>query len=264
MGLALSLQGRRALVCGSSRGIGRACAIELARAGAAVTLLARDQAGLEATCALLATSHGQDHAILLADFADSSQVRAVVLEQLELGTIYHILVNNTGGPPPGLAIEATPDQFRIAFEQHLLSNHVLAQLLVPGMRRARYGRIINIVSTSAREPIPGLGVSNAIRAAVAAWAKTLSRELAPDSITVNNVLPGATDTDRLSELIRERAATSSLTQAEVRQQLVSHIPMGRLAGAEEPARAVAFLASPGASYITGVSLPVDGGRMASI
>jgi 3-oxoacyl-[acyl-carrier protein] reductase len=147
---------------------------------------------------------------------------------------------------------------------HLLCNHVLVQAVVPGMRAEGYGRIVNIVSTSVREPIPGLGVSNTVRAATAGWAKTLSKELGPYGITVNNILPGSTRTGRLESLLASRAKAAGTAEATIEQAMTAEIPLRRFAEPAEIAAAVAFLASPAASYITGVSLPVDGGRMASI
>jgi len=176
----------------------------------------------------------------------------------------HILVNNTGGPPAGLAVDASFEQFLQAFNNHLLCNQALVQAVVPGMRRLRYGRIINIISTSVKQPIPGLGVSNTIRAAVANWAKTLATELGPDGITVNNVLPGMTETERLRSLIATRAAQSNRTEADVSQSMKDEIPLRRFAVPAEIAAAVAFLASPAASYINGINLPVDGGRTQSL
>lgn len=259
-----TLSGRRALVCGSTQGIGRASAEALAQAGAEVVLLARNEEQLRAVRDTLPTGEGVAHDFLLADFTDPGPVRRVVAEYLNRQRPFHILVNNTGGPPPGPAFEASEDAFRAAFAMHLLCNHALVQTVVPGMRREGYGRIVNIVSTSVREPIQGLGVSNTIRAATAGWAKTLSKELGPDGITVNNVLPGSTRTGRLESLIASRAKAGNTTVAAIEQAMTSEIPLRRFAQASEIAAAVAFLASPAAGYITGVSLPVDGGRLASL
>lgn len=261
----LTLQGRRALVCGSTQGIGKACAIELARLGAACTLLARDAGALEAVGLELPAAHGQKHDWLVADFANHEAVRAAAMDGLARHRAgFHILINNTGGPPGGRAIDAAPEEFSAAFATHILSGQVLVQALVPGMRSARYGRIINIVSTSVKAPIPGLGVSNTIRAAVANWAKTLSIELGPDGITVNNVLPGYTETARLRSLIGKRARAASATEDAVSEEFRRSIPLGRFADPGEVAAAVAFLASPAASYISGINLPVDGARTPSL
>jgi 3-oxoacyl-[acyl-carrier protein] reductase len=258
------LQGRRALVCGSTQGIGRASAEVLARAGAEVVLLARNEPELRSVREALPRRDGVSHDLLVADFADPAQVRRVVSQYLADHRPFHILVNNTGGPPPGPALDATEDAFRGAFSMHLLCNHALVQTVVPGMRAERYGRIVNIVSTSVREPIPGLGVSNTIRAATAGWAKTLSKELGPDGITVNNILPGSTRTGRLEAVIASRAKAGNLTVEAVERAMTAEIPVRRFAEASEIAAVVAFLASPAAGYITGVSLPVDGGRLASL
>lgn len=260
----ISLNGRRALVCGSTQGIGRAAAVVLARQGAEVVLLARNQAELEKVRSTLPHPGGARHEWLVADFSDPDRVRAVATEYLAAAPPVHILVNNTGGPPPGRAIDSDAEAFRAAFAMHLLSNHALVQACAPGMRAARYGRIINVVSTSVREPIRGLGVSNTIRGAVASWAKTLSKELGPDGITVNNLLPGYTRTGRLDQLLDGRARTSGEPREAIDRALLADIPVGRFAEAEEIGFAIAFLASPAAAYITGVSLPVDGGRLASI
>ncbi|MGH8224661.1 MAG: SDR family oxidoreductase [Gammaproteobacteria bacterium] len=250
-----------ALVCGASRGIGRAVAEALAARGASVTLLARDADALAEVRAALPAAEGARHETLVADLEDAQSL-AEKIQSLDRPV--HILVNNAGGPPGGPLIEADADAFRRGFERLLIAAHILTQQLVPGMRTAGYGRIINIVSTSVREPIPGLGVSNTIRGACAAWAKTLSRELAPDGITVNNVLPGFTATDRLATLFATRAERTGKTTEEIEASARAGVPAGRFAAAEEIAAAVAFLATPAAGYITGVSLPVDGGRLHGI
>ncbi|MFQ5549899.1 MAG: SDR family oxidoreductase [Gemmatimonadales bacterium] len=257
----IGLTGKNALVCGSSQGIGRAAAEALARNGARVTLLARDRDTLASVAQSL---DGAAHDFLTADFDDPEQVRRVVAEYLNSSAPFHILVNNTGGPKAGEIVEAQGDEFLLAFKRHLVCNQLLAQALLPGMKAAGYGRIVNIASTSVREPIRGLGVSNTIRGAVASWAKTLAREVAPDGVTVNNVLPGYTDTARLRSLINTRAEATGQTVEQVTQSWVDVIPTGRFASPAEIAVAIAFLASPAASYITGVSLPVDGGRIAAI
>jgi 3-oxoacyl-[acyl-carrier protein] reductase len=256
-----SLEGRRALVCGGTQGIGLASARALAEAGATIVILARDPARLEAARAALP---GTGHDTLRADLSDPLALRADVDGFLAGKPAFHILINNTGGPPPGPALDATQAALLAAFTGHLLAAHQLVQALVPGMRDAGYGRIINVVSTSVREPIRGLGVSNTVRAAMGGWAKTLSRELAPSGITVNNVLPGSTRTGRLTAIIERRAADAGATIEQVERGMQADIPLGRFADPSEIAAVVAFLASPAAGYVTGVSLPVDGGRMASI
>ena len=260
----LDLSGRHALVCGASQGIGRACATELALLGASVTALARRGDVLAGVVDSLPRIHdGQRHGLLVADAADTDGLRTHV-EALVATTPVHILVNNSGGPPPGGIVAATTEQFLDALRRHLLANHVLVQAVLPGMRDAGWGRIVNIISTSVKEPIPGIGVSNTTRGAVASWAKTLAGELAPLGITVNNVLPGSTHTPRIEQIISARARNSGRSEQQVQQAMAAEIPAGRFADPAEVAAAVTFLASPAASYITGVSLAVDGGRMRSL
>jgi len=254
----LSLAGKRAVVCGASRGIGRAIADVLANCGADLTVVARDAERLESLVASL-PGGGERHSALVLDFAQTDAVGAAFAAIARDGNV-HVLVNNSGGPPAGLAFDGRPDDYLAAFRQHLVANQVAVRALVPGMRSEGYGRIINIISTSVKEPIPGLGVSNTIRGAVASWAKTLSRELAPDGITVNNVLPGFTATERLDYLFEQRAAKAGRTREEMAEAARASVPAGRFARPEEIAFAVAFLASPQAAYVNGVSLAVDGGR----
>ena len=259
----LDLNGKRAIVCGSTRGIGKAIAVELAYLGAAVTLLARNEAALQSTLGELPNDHGQRHEYLIADFNFPDQLKSVV-DVYAAKNVVHILVNNTGGPPAGLALDAQPDDYLRAFSAHLICSQILVQSVVPGMKTEGFGRVINIISTSVKIPIQGLGVSNTIRGAVANWSKTLSVELANHGITVNNVLPGATLTDRLLEVIKGKAEKSGRSFDEVRAQMIQEIPAGRLASPHEVAAAAAFLASPAAGYINGVNLPVDGGRTGSL
>ncbi|HEX7029587.1 MAG TPA: SDR family oxidoreductase [Gammaproteobacteria bacterium] len=256
----LNLQGHRALVCGASEGIGRATAIELAALGATVTVVARSEDKLRAVANAL-PGEGHDHAV--ADFDNTALLEGLVRGKLA-SRGYSILINNAGGPPGGPITAAEPDAFLAAFRRHLVANQLLVQGLLPGMRERRFGRIVNIVSTSVYEPIPGLGVSNTVRAAVAGWAKTLAREVAGDGITVNNVLPGFTNTGRLEKLFAAKAEKINQTPDAVAQAALDTVPAGRFAKPEETAAAIAFLASPAASYITGVSLPVDGGRLHAI
>ncbi len=261
----LSLTGKNALVCGSTQGIGHAAAVELALLGANVTLLARNVERLKAVSAELPKSEAhQQHHWLAADFSNLDSVREVARTIGESGRAYHVLVNNTGGPPGGPIADANEEAFVAAFRAHVLANQVITQALLPGMRSAAYGRIINIISTSVKAPIPGLGVSNTIRAAVANWAKTLAGEVAPHGITVNNVLPGYTDTERLKSLFQSRADKSGTSLDSVTRDMIATIPVGRLGRAEEIGAAIAFLATPAAAYINGINLPVDGGRLQSL
>ena len=257
------LKGKRAIVCGSTRGIGKAIAVELASRGAEITLIARNEAKLKASLAELSCDSNQRHEYLIADFVYPERLKAVIGPYADK-TNAHILINNTGGPAAGEAIDAEPDQFMRAFAAHLLCNQILVKAVVPGMRREGYGRVINIISTSVKIPIAGLGVSNTIRGAVASWAKTLSLELARDGITVNNILPGSILTDRLEEIIRGRAENTGKSSDEVRAQMIKEIPAGRIGQPHEVAAVAAFLASPAAAYVNGINIPVDGGRTGSL
>jgi 3-oxoacyl-[acyl-carrier protein] reductase len=259
----LDLQGKKALVCGSTQGIGKASAIELALLGAEITLLARNEDKLREVANALPMKHGQKHNFLVADFADSGKLKSVIMPFAQANTI-HILVNNTGGPPGGQGIDANVEDFTAAFSAHLICNHILVQALVPGMKKAGYGRIVNVISTSVKIPIRGLGVSNTIRGAVANWSKTLSVELAPFGITVNNVLPGASMTARLESIINTKAEKIKKSREEVIKEMEAEIPVGRISEPAEIAAAVAFLATPAAGYINGINIPVDGGRTGSL
>ena len=259
----LDLSNKNALVCGGSRGIGKAAAIELATLGANVILMARNETVLQEVIAILPTPNNQKHSYIIGDYADFDDI----IKQISVFLLkkpIHILINNTGGPPGGAIAEATPEAFLSAFQNHLIANHRLTTLLMEGMKKEQFGRIINIVSTSVKQPLDGLGVSNTTRAAVAGWAKTMSNELAKFGITVNNILPGATRTDRLEQIIAANANKKSVEIENIADEMKNEIPMRRFAEAEEIAAAVAFLASPAASYITGVSLAVDGGRIKSL
>jgi 3-oxoacyl-[acyl-carrier protein] reductase len=251
-----ALDGRLALVCGGSAGIGLASAQALAAAGARVCLLARTEATLRSA---LATLPGHGHRSLVAD-ASHPEALAQHVHAAFGHEIVSVLVNNSAGPPPGAIATATASQFLDTMQQQLLAAHGLAQLLLPGMRAQRFGRIINIISTSVREPIPNLGVSNTVRSAVAAWAKTLANEVAADGVTVNSVLPGFTKTARLTQILENRARATGATLAEVEAEFLSVVPAGRFAEPADVAAAVAFYASPAAGYITGTTLAVDGGR----
>lgn len=259
----LDLTGRHALVCGASEGIGRAAAHELALLGADVTVLSRRADVLHEVAGALPARDGQSHGVLACDVSDlaalGARARALAAERP-----VHILVNNTGGPPGGAAHAATLDAYQDAFARHVLAGQTLVSALLDGMRAAAWGRVVNVVSTSVREPIPNLGVSNTVRAAVAGWAKTLSRELAPQGITVNNVLPGYTRTARLAQILADRSRAGGVSESEVADAMQRTVPAGRFAEAHEIAAAIAFLCSPAAGYINGVSLAVDGGRMQSI
>jgi 3-oxoacyl-[acyl-carrier protein] reductase len=260
----LDLKNKRAIVCGSTQGIGKAAAIELALLGASVTLIARNEESLRQVKEELNTSQGQQHDYLCADFTQPEDLRSKIEAYVQRAGAVHILVNNTGGPPGGPITNAKIEEFTQAFSNHLLCNHILVQAVQEGMKKEKYGRIINIISTSVKQPLKGLGVSNTIRAAVANWAKTLSLELAAHGITVNNVLPGATSTARLSSIIENKSKKTGHEVSEVENEMLAEIPAGRFADASEIAAAVAFLASPAAGYINGINVPVDGGRTGSL
>jgi 3-oxoacyl-[acyl-carrier protein] reductase len=259
----LNLHGRHALVCGASDGIGLAAAHELALLGADVTVLARREDALRDVVAALPCSDRQRHGLIAADVAHTFELSQAVTA-LAAERPVHILVNNTGGPPGGPAHNAEIAAFLDAFNKHLIANHALVQAVLPGMRAAAWGRIANVVSTSVREPIANLGVSNTVRGAVASWAKTLSRELAPEGITVNNVLPGYTETGRVEQIVRDRMAKEGKSEDDIRKAMRAGVPAGRFAQPSEIGAVIAFLCSPAAGYVNGVSLAVDGGRMASI
>lgn len=256
----LDLTGRHALVCGASQGIGRASAIELALLGADVTLLARSADKLMAVVAELPRVHSaQRHAWRSVDMSDTNALQSVALE-LGGSAPIHLLINNTGGPPGGPAHTAQASAFESAFRQHLLAAQTLLQAALPGMRESGFGRVVNVISTSVKEPIAGLGVSNTVRAAMAGWAKTLSGELAADGITVNNVLPGYTRTARLDGLLAAQAKAGHRSEEEVAQSMLASVPARRFGEAAEVAAVVAFLCTPAAAYVNGVSIAVDGGR----
>ena len=256
----LNLKNKTALVCGSTQGLGLASATEIALLGANVILMARDEEKPKNTLSKLDTSLGQQHNYIVADFSSHENVSASINNYLNNGNQIHILVNNTGGPAGGKAIDANIEEYLQAFNNHLICNHILVQAIVPGMKAAGFGRIINVISTSVKQPLAGLGVSNTIRAAVANWSKTLSSELGQFGITVNNVLPGFTQTTRADYVIKKKAADSGKSEEEVMKSLVAEIPVGRIGQPEEFGAAVAFLCSPAAAYINGINLPVDGGR----
>lgn len=255
----LGLQSYTAVVCGSTQGIGYAAAKELAKLGATVYLVARNEEKLKQTLSTLDQSVGQKHGYIVADFAHPQSVQEAISNFCQHHKA-NILVNNTGGPDPGPAIDADIEAFRIAFNTHLICNQIMAQALVPGMKELGYGRIINVISTSVKQPLPNLGVSNTIRGAVANWSKTLAMELGKFNITVNNVLPGATETGRLEQIMKNKAGKTGASVEDIKHEMSNEVPMKRLAQPDEIANAIAFLASPAASYINGINLPVDGGR----
>jgi 3-oxoacyl-[acyl-carrier protein] reductase len=259
----ISLTGTTAVICGSTQGIGKAIAESFAAAGANCILVARNKKSLDDVIATLPVNDDQKHQAVTADFSDIAQVKSAIAEILAIGDV-HILVNNTGGPKPGPIIEVDPSDFVGAFEQHIVCNQLLAQAFLTAMKKLQYGRIINIISTSVRIPLANLGASNTIRAAVASWAKTLSNEVGAFNVTVNNILPGLTETARLSSLVETMAKNSGSTKEKIKESLKKEIPMKRFGEPAELAALATFLASPAASYITGTSIPVDGGRTGTV
>lgn len=261
----LDLSNKNAMVCGSSKGIGLAVAKELALLGANVTLVARNEAALSGALQQLSKNENQTHDYLVADFSNYENVKIASEEYLSVSQKeFQILINNTGGPAGGLISSANEEEFLQAFNNHLLCNHVLLKALLTGMKNTNYGRVVNIISTSVKAPLKGLGVSNTIRGAVANWSKTMANELGQFGITVNNVLPGATATDRLQFIIENKASKTGADVDEVTKEMMQEVPLGRFALPEEVAAAVAFLCTPSAAYISGTNLVVDGGRTASL
>lgn len=261
--LSQDLTGKTALVGGSTQGIGLASAQAMAEMGARCILVSRNEEKLKTAVATLSTKAGQQHGYLVADYNDVASVKQAVEAFVKDNTV-HILINNTGGPAGGPITGAKPEEFLNAFNQHLICNHTITQLVIDGMKQAGYGRVINIISTSVKIPLKGLGVSNTVRGAVASWAKTMANELAASGITVNNVLPGATSTERLATIVSNKSAKTGVDAEEVEKEMMAEIPAGRFGKPEEIAAVVAFLASPAAAYVNGTSIPVDGGRTGSI
>ncbi len=260
----LNLRNKTALVCGSTQGIGKGIAMELASLGANLVLMARNEDSLKVTLKELANDGSQVHGYVVADFSKAQEVKEAIDKYLDSNESPEILVNNTGGPAPGVLIEEEYEKFEKTFSAHIECNHTLAKALVPGMKAKGYGRIINVISSSVYTPIPGLGVSNTTRGAVASWAKTLSIELGQFGITVNNVLPGLIDTGRLQSLVGSRAEGAGVSKGQMADLMQKDIPMGRFGTTSEIGAVAAFLASPAASYVSGVSIPVDGGKMSCI
>ena len=258
----LKLNNKNALVCGSTQGIGRATALALAAEGVNVTLVARNEEKLKAVLAEL--PNDRKHNYIVADFSNPIELQEKVVTFIEKEHGFHILVNNTGGPKSGGILTASLEAFEHAFTMHLKCNHLLAQATIPFMKTEGFGRIINIISTSVKEPIPGLGVSNTIRGAVGNWSKTLSIEVAEFGITVNNVLPGFTDTERLTEIIKIKATNENRSIEDMAEIMKNYTPAKRFAKPEETANVITFLASETAGYVNGINVPVDGGRTKSL
>ena len=245
-----ALKGMRAVVCGASKGIGRATAEMLAACGADVIALSRSAPEISGVRSMS------------LDLEDAAAIEKTISGILVAGPI-HILVNNAGGPPGGPLLDNEIEDFEAPFKRHLHAAHRITQMVVPAMQEAGMGRIVNIISTSVREPIPNIGLSNTLRGAMASWAKSLSQEL-PASITINNVLPGFTDTGRLDSLADSIHEKTGRSKEDIHDTWMSQVPIGRLIDPMETASAIAFLCLPQSGGIRGVSLAVDGGRLRSI
>ncbi len=259
-----NLAGKTALVCGGSMGLGLATAVELALLGATIILVSRNEENLTKAVKVLDTSAHQTHQYLVADLSNPAITKSIVESWISQNGNIHVLINNAGGPPSGLLIDTNADDLEKAFTTHLLTSHLLVQLLLPGMRQAGYGRILNILSTSVKQPINGLGISNTVRPAVANWAKTLANEIGYGGITVNNILPGYTRTDRLQYLFSMQATQKAVDIKTIENNIVENIPAKRLGEPGEFGAVAAFLCTPAASYINGANIPVDGGRTGSL
>jgi 3-oxoacyl-[acyl-carrier protein] reductase len=256
----IKLNGKHALVTGGSKGIGRAIAMEFAAAGANVTVVSRDEAELKK---LVADLPKGNHAYVVADFSRAQDSLATLSAYVNKHPV-DILVNNTGGPAAGPIENAEWSSFLTALEMHLKMSHELTKLVLANMRKRQFGRIINVISTSVKIPIPGLGVSNTVRGAMASWSKTLAAEVAKDGVTVNNILPGFVETGRLESLIKGKALGAGQTDEEVVKSMQATIPAGRFGKPEELAYYATFLASEKAAYINGTSVQIDGGRTGSL
>lgn len=251
-----------ALVGGASQGIGEAIATVFAQAGARVILMSRSSEKLEVVRKSL--PHPERHRIMPLDLENLDQVNTQVAQLVKLIGTIEIVVNNSGGPPSGSLVQVSSSEFEKFFRAHVVAGQIIMQNVLPGMKEKRFGRIINIISTSVKVPIPQLGLSNTIRAAMASWAKSLSHEVGPFGVTVNNILPGYTKTPRLSKLIDASAEREKKSSKEIEETWMKTIPVGRFAEPSEIAQAALYLASQRAAYITGTQITVDGGRTGTL
>jgi 3-oxoacyl-[acyl-carrier protein] reductase len=260
----LDLHGKRALVCGGSKGIGRACALALAELGASVCVVGRDEAALTQTVSDLGSVGKEgEHEFWQLDFDQLEETRKFVTEHTK-DRGFDILINNSGGPAAGKLIDASVEDLVTGISRHILASHVITQAVFPHMKKHGFGRIINIISTSVKEPISGLGVSNTVRGAMGNWSKTMANELGPFGVTVNNLLPGRTRTGRLTKLMSHWAETRGISVEQLEEQSLQDIPLRRYAEPQEVGDIVAFLCTPSAGYITGTNIVVDGGRTRSL
>ena len=259
----ISLKGKRALIGGSSRGIGKAIAQQLAESGASVTLMARNEEKLKTIIAKLPVSEGQKHNYLLIDFNEFDDYKKTISRFFETHEI-DILVNNTQGPKAGGVMDIEVSDYQEAFDLLFKSIVFTTQLALPQMIKNKWGRIINVASISVKEPLSYLALSNSIRAAMVTWAKTLATDIAQHQITVNSILTGYFDTERIKDLNTTKALQLGISTDEVRHNMEQQVPMKRIGDPKEYAFLVAFLASEQASYITGTQIPIDGGLLKSL
>jgi len=257
----IKLQNKNALVCGSSQGIGKSIALEFAESGANVTLLARNRDALELVLKDLSNDGTQKHSYICSDIADIESIESEIKKQKES---FDILVNNTGGPAPGILYEAKTEDLEAAFKNHIIAAQRLTLMLVQGMKEKKFGRILNIISVGLKQPIMNLGISNTIRGAMGSWAKTLASELGPFGVTVNNILPGYTNTERLNHLFEHRSNIEKISIEEVKAGILNEVPAKRLGEPNEIGYLACFLASENASYINGINLPIDGGFLRTL
>ncbi len=259
----LDLKNKTAIVCGATQGIGFGIAKELAKEGVNLILIARNKKKL-VSC-INSLTNPENHSFICVDFSKPKKLELELIKYFKKeNPSVHILINNTGGPKSGLMTNVKLEEFTNSFNMHVLCNQILTNLVVPSMKKLGYGRIINIISTSVKIPIPNLGVSNTIRGAVANWSKTMANELGEFQITVNNILPGYTNTGRLRSLFETMATAQKKPIKEIKKNIINNVPLKRLGEVDDIANIVTFLASKKASYINGVNIPVDGGRTGSL
>lgn len=259
----LELNNKTAIVCGCTQGIGLGIAREFAKNNVNLILIARNEGALKSTIESL--HNKEKHTYICVDFSEPDSLKKKLTPLLDSrGVSVDILINNTGGPSAGPIEIAGPSEFLKGFNMHIICSQIITQLVLPGMKKNNFGRIINIISTSVKAPISNLGVSNTIRGAMANWGKTLANEAGCFGITVNNVLPGFTKTDRLNSLFKNKSIKEKISVEDVEKKALQTIPVGRFGDVSDITNAVLFLSSPKASYINGINLPVDGGRTVSL